>query len=292
MAIELTFTEDPAWFLARAADLLAADPALTTVVSTYTRRLAADPSQGAGDAPRWWVLVHEDGALVGAAMRTMPVPPYAAYVLPMSQSAALALARAVHGRGERLLAVNGCRPAVDVVAGETARLVHGRVEPAARHRLHLLGDLVAPHPVEGSLRLVREDEVALAEDWISRFHHDAEVQAGRDPAGAERMPYGDLVRRIDQGLLWCWEVEGVPVHLTGTNAPSDQMVRVGPVYTPAELRGRGYASAGVHAVSALLRERGSQVCLFTDLDNRTSNKVYAALGFAAYADTAFLRVRA
>lgn len=68
------------------------------------------------------------------------------------------------------------------------------------------------------------------------------------------------------------------------------MARIGPVYTPCGLRGRGYASAAVHEVARVLRDAGSQVCLFTDQANPTSNRIYASLGFEAYVDTAMYRI--
>ena len=94
----------------------------------------------------------------------------------------------------------------------------------------------------------------------------------------------DVAARIDAGLLGCWSVDGVAVHLTGTSAPADGVVRVGPVYTPGEQRGRGYASATVAAVAEAAQRDGHQVCLFTDQANPTSNKIYEAIGFRPVVD--------
>ena len=50
------------------------------------------------------------------------------------------------------------------------------------------------------------------------------------------------------------------------------MVRVGPVYTPPELRGHGYASAATVAVSQAALEAGlREVVLYTDLAKLTGN---------------------
>ena len=59
-------------------------------------------------------------------------------------------------------------------------------------------------------------------------------------------------------------------------------------YGPVRAR---YASAGVAAVSRMLRDQGARVCLFTDQANPTSNKVYQALGYRPVVDMANLRVR-
>ncbi len=63
--------------------------------------------------------------------------------------------------------------------------------------------------------------------------------------------------------------------------------RVGPVYTPPERRGRGYASNLVAAVSQAQLEAGCRsVFLFTDLANPTSNHIYQAIGYEAVRDVA------
>ena len=66
-----------------------------------------------------------------------------------------------------------------------------------------------------------------------------------------------LLPRIEQGRVWLWEDEhGEPVHLTAANPPAYGVARIGPVYTPREQRGRGYASAAVAEVSRLLLDDG------------------------------------
>ena len=79
--------------------------------------------------------------------------------------------------------------------------------------------------------------------------------------------------------MWLWEVDGVPVHLTSFNPPAFGVARIGPVYTPREHRGHGYAAACVAAVSADLLDEGARVCLFADADNPVSTGVYLRLGF-------------
>jgi predicted GNAT family acetyltransferase len=64
-------------------------------------------------------------------------------------------------------------------------------------------------------------------------------------------------------------------------------IRVAPVYTPAHLRGRGYAGAVTAEVSrAALAAGAAEVLLFTDLANPTSNALYQRIGYRAVADFA------
>jgi GNAT superfamily N-acetyltransferase len=287
----LQFFTDPGEFLAVAGDHLAANPVVSTVVTTVTHQLLAQRSDGIDlPADNWWLVVRdESGAVVGAGMRTAPFAPYPPFLLPMPDDAAVALAGALHERGEQVLAINGALPAVDLCAAELARLGGGRVEVSQHTRLHELGELVPPAPVPGRLVPATEDDLDLVAKWLDAFIGDADEQAGR-PRGASAHEVPDeaeLRRQLRAGWLWFWVDEtGQPVHLTGTKPPAFGVARVGPVYTPPAQRGRGWASNAVAEVSRRIRAEGARVCLFTDQANPTSNKIYAALGFRPVVDMA------
>ncbi len=286
---DLQLHEDPAAFLADAEEALAAEPVLTTVVSTVTQRVAAADRRGVsrGDHPHWWLTVREAGRVVGMAMRTAPFAPHPVYVLPMPEAAARELARVLHGRGEQVSAVNGALPATRHVAEETARLVGGRASVHERMRLWEATEVVSPRAPSGSLRAARAEDTDLAIAWWDAFAADAAEQAGRPgEVGLEQVDAGEMRRRIDEGLVWVWEDGGRVVHLTAHNPPAYGVVRIGPVYTPRDTRGRGYASATVAAVTQRLLDAGARTVLFTDQANPTSNKIYEALGYRPVVDMA------
>ena len=294
----IEFLDDPAAFLAAAADRLAADPVLGVVVTRVTSRIRDDDAAGIAPpdgVPRWWALLREDEELVGLAMRTAPFAPHPPYLLPMPESAAVGLARALHGRGEHVAGANGALPAVRVFAEEVARLAGGVAEVAMHMRLFEATELDrAPvAQVPGRLRPVRLDEAELAGEWLELFMVDADAQAGRDPGSSPReVPTREqLERRIAGGTYWFWEDGGRPVNLTVGSTPAFGVAGVGPVYTPQDCRGHGYASAAVAEVSRRLLEGGARVCLFTDQANPTSNRIYPRLGFRPVTDTANLEIR-
>jgi GNAT superfamily N-acetyltransferase len=297
MPYDVELTTDPAGFLAVAADQLAADPVVTTVVATVTSRYRDQRAAGElppTDRPEWWAVVRdEDGAIAGLAMRTARTPPHPMFLLPMADQAALALAAAVHGRGESVGGLNGSLPAALVCAGELARLQGGEVEVAQHTRLFELGGLVPPVGVPGSLRTATLADCDLAKEWVDRFMYDADVQAGRDPEahGREEIEPEDLRRRIEAGTYWFWLDEtGERVHLTGANPPAFGVARIGPVYTPPEQRRKGYAGAAVAEVSRIFLDAGARVCLYTDQANPTSNGVYQAIGYRPVVDQVNLRI--
>jgi len=290
--VELHFCTDPAEFLATAGDHLAADPVVNTVVTTIAHRLLSQRTGALPTERDWWLVVRDGrGAVVGAGMRTATFSPYPPFLLPMPGEAAIAVATELHRRGEKVMGVNGALPAVDLFATELARLCGGRVEVAQHTRLHELGELTPPSPVPGGLEVATADDLDLVTDWFAAFMGDADEQAGRAPgASAHEMPErSEMLRRIGAGQIWFWVVEsGERVHLTGANPPAFGVARLGPVYTPPEQRGRGWASNAVAEVSRRIQAEGARVCLFTDQANPTSNKIYAALGYRPVVDMANL----
>ncbi len=92
------------------------------------------------------------------------------------------------------------------------------------------------------------------------------------------------VQRIEVGDVYLWD-DGGPVSMAFRARPTPHGYTVTGVYTPPELRGRGYASACVAALSQRLLESGKQFCnLFTDLANPVSNSIYMKIGYKPVCD--------
>ncbi len=89
-------------------------------------------------------------------------------------------------------------------------------------------------------------------------------------------------RQIDDGVLWILEDDDRPVAMTAFNTRTAEAVQVGGVYTPPELRGRGYARCAVAASLLAARDEGATLgVLFTAEDNAAAQRAYRALGFRA-----------
>ncbi|MET3963248.1 GNAT superfamily N-acetyltransferase [Marmoricola sp. OAE513] len=289
----LEFLDDPHVFLAAAEPLLSAEPVRCTVIASVTaRHLRGGASRPAGAPEPWWLVVRDaGGTVVGAGMRTAPLPPYPPYFVAMPDDAARLVARTLHERGEAVEIVNGFVPTIDVLVAETLVLAGGTATETERTSLYELTDLVEPTGVPGHLRVARDDEVDLVQGWFDAFGPDASEQAGRvDPHPAIETRESTAAR-IAAGDVWLWETpDGVPAGVTAFNPASFGVARVGPVFTPKEHRGHGYAAAGVAAISRRLLDEGARVCLFADAQNTTSTGVYVRLGFRPIAETGGLRL--
>ncbi|MGI8521976.1 MAG: GNAT family N-acetyltransferase [Nocardioides sp.] len=294
--MDLRFFDDPAELRDVAGDYLAAHPVVSTVVAGIADRVAANREAGVPwpeGVPCWFAALVDGGEVVSAAMRTATFGEFPVFLLPMPDDAAVLLARTLLDRDEPVLGANGALPAVQVFCEEMATGTGKRAVVGQHTRLFELGTLVDPAPVPGRLRTARIEELGLVTRWYDAFMRDADEQAGRQPGASPHETPGpdDLVHRIETGRIRVWEAPGGEVvSLTAASAPSYGVSRVGPVYTPREHRGRGYASNAVAGVSRQLLDGGARACLFTDRANLTSNEIYEALGYERVVDMANLRV--
>jgi predicted GNAT family acetyltransferase len=219
------------------------------------------------------------GGVCGVALRT---PPYGMLLTPMPPDAVAALAdhlAADPGHAD-LPEVDGAAEVVEAFADRFARLTGARVVAGSSQRIYRLDVVTPPAGVPGELvPATAADELLLA-GWVTGFAHDPGGAIGGDAAAALR-------RRIATGgQVFCWRVDGRPVAMDWVNEPVAGVVRVSGVYTPPELRGRGYASALVAATSQVALDAGATACmLYTDLANPISNKIYQRVGYRPVRDT-------
>lgn len=148
-------------------------------------------------------------------------------------------------------------------------------------RIYRLSRVVPPIGVQGTWRLADERDRALLRDWLRAFHDEALPPGTPVPEDT----FVDRLVRHDDRFAYLWEVDGRIVSLAGAGARTPNGRRIGPVYTPPQERGHGYASAVTAAASADQLARGSRFCfLFTDLTNPTSNAIYQRIGYEPVSD--------
>ena len=116
-----------------------------------------------------------------------------------------------------------------------------------------------------------------------------EVLDENDPGRTEARAAVEHRLAGHDGGFALWEDEGRVVSVSGWGGPTPNGIRVGPVYTPPELRGRGYATALVAELSQSLLDGGRRfVFLYTDLANPTSNAIYERIGYVRVAESAMV----
>lgn len=159
------------------------------------------------------------------------------------------------------------------------------VRRARAERIYQLKRVRPPRNVGGHARIATPADRELLIDWIRSFL--VEVN-GEDPDTIRDDRPADLVASsLDrgQGTVYLWEVDGAAVSMARAHGETPNGIRIGPVYTPPEVRGHGFASAVTAAASQASLDAGRRfVFLFTDLANPTSNKIYQAIGYEPVID--------
>ncbi|MFE6056733.1 GNAT family N-acetyltransferase [Kitasatospora sp. NPDC056446] len=282
-----TFSTSLDEFRDRAGAFLASRPAENTVLITIAHRLAESGLDAFGDAPvfGWW-RAEEGGPVDGAFLQT---PPFAPRLSAMSEAAAAGLAEGLAAAGAGFTTVNGVGGGADAVrAFASAWTAATGAEQADRveERLYRLGRLTdPPRPPAGRHRLAGPADRELVIRWYEEFLVEAGVGLPDVPRAVDE--------KIAAGGLHLWQDGDTPVALAGTSPVLAGMSRIGPVYTPVGHRGHGYGSAVTAAASAhVLTGGATEVLLYTDLSNPTSNSIYQQIGYRPVEDYLSLDFRA
>jgi GNAT superfamily N-acetyltransferase len=302
-------TGDAAEFLAAAGPYLRRERARNTVILTVTEtmRVSSAGSDGAaagGDpATRpllgWWSDPSGAVAPSGAAAPSGPAgdvsgaflhtPRYPVVLTAVTPAAAAELA-AVALAARPVPGVNAHPEAAEAFADawRTAQGGRGLVRVHVNQRLYRLAELSWPDPApDGTARIAADSDLPLLADWFAAFAFEVhDMAAGVDQSAAAR-------ERVSYGGVTVWQAGGEPVAIAGATRQVAGMVRIGPVYTPPEFRGRGYGSAVTAAASQRLLEAGAEdVLLYTDLANPVSNSIYQRIGYRAVEDRVVLEFTA
>jgi hypothetical protein len=277
--ITVRVLEDAADFLRAAEPLLLPNEARDNLIFGIAGTIVSSPDRYA--EKRFWV-VEDAGEPVAAALQT---PPYN-LVLARPRNAD-AVATLVDGLDQELPGVVGARPEVD----DFVRLWTARhdVEPRVLRRQGVYAlEHVQPVPLaSGAARTATKADEPLLLAWMARFAE--EVLEEGDPGRVEAAKA--VEERLDghDGGFLVWEDGGEPTSIAGWGGPTPNGIRIGPVYTPPELRGRGYATALTAELSQRLLDGGRRFCfLFTDLANPTSNAIYERIGYVRVGESAMI----
>lgn len=259
--------------------LLQGRPDRHTISLTVIENLRAGFRMPGRPVFAYWT--EEDDTVTGAASHT---PPFELLLAEMPTSAVGPLVDALLAVERELPGVNGPQLLAADFAAHWQERSGGRTRPASEERLYRLGRLVPPDPLPpGRPRVAARGDSALLVDWLDRFVEEIGTRGGASREFvADRLSFGGLTLWVTPG--------GDRVSVAGRTRAAAGMVRIGPVFTPAEERGRGFGGAVTVAVSRAAQESGAEmVLLFTDLANPTTNRLYQRIGYSPVEDRRVLR---
>ena len=223
--------------------------------------------------------VHEQEKLIASAMMT---PPHNLVVQSNSDEPAAAftlIAQRLREWAFQPPGVNGRKEASGSFAEIWQGLSGQRYHAAVQMRVFKLSQVLHGLATPGNMRLATMNDLMRVMQWQEEFEHEALPHAAKhtDPSVVEWT--------IREGNRFLWEIEGKPVSMAGKTRPTARGCTVGPVYTPPQFRGNGYATGLVAHLSQQLLDSGFQfTTLFTDLANPTSNSIYQKIGYRPVCD--------
>lgn len=270
MTYELVRHAGPGDFLQRAESWLLASEAEHNLHLSlaYVRRDA-----GATGADVLFGTVEQDGDLVGCVIRT---PPHKVLITSMPPEAAPDIVGPVAELYDEIPAVLGPADSAVAVASAWTALKGGGWETGMQQRIYRLDQVEPVRPVPGAMRLATMDDLELLTDWGTGF--------ARDAGHGFLLAREQVNRMIERQDPHIWQDES-PASMAVAQGATPNGCRVGYVYTPPELRGRGYASALIARLSQRMLDSGMTFCvLYTDLGNPTPNAIYQRIGYNAICD--------
>ena len=271
--MKLTRHDSADGFLAHAGEFLGAREAEHNLILGLSSRLRVAPLMYG--EPAYFAVVEEGGRVVGATMRTPP------HNLILSELDDLA---AIGPLLEDARAEFGSLPGVVGPKEPVARFAQawsGRRGSRSRSGPSAPIMSTRRRGVPGQMRDYERGDRELAARWMDAFVEEALPEP--PPESSEE--FVDRREEDPDGGIVLWEDDGGAVSMAGFGGRTPNGIRIGPVYTPPELRGRGYASALTAAVTQRLLDGGLRFCfLFTDLANPTSNSIYQRIGYEPVSD--------
>lgn len=274
MPLRVDRYSDAAAFLKAAGSWLASAEVENNVMLTIASSIA-DGTRTLKE-PAHFAAVSDGEVIDCCGSRT---PPHRMLITHGTPGGTAALAADAFAALGRLPGVTGPRAAAAGFVEAWLALAGGRANISMRQRLHKLDHLNSDLPVVGgTLRVVKPSERDLAVEWVLAFAREALPDAPTDDIAE------GVDRHLRRGTLYFW-VDAAPVTMCADAGSSGSIARINSVYTPPELRRRGYATAAVAALTRQLLGGGRlYCCLYTDLANPTSNSVYRRIGYQPVCD--------
>ncbi len=270
-----TYT-DASLFLDKTRTIFEQQETLYGLMLSISQQLAENPNHF-GSAP-FLATVADDDELHLIALMT---PPYKLQLssLTANDSGALKLlAEYLYGENWPVPAVLAERRTAEAFAAQWCTLNDCTSNAGMQQRIYELRTVNPLAEIPGSFRPAQEEEIGQLTDWAISFLRQVHLSEEKERM---RKQVGEMVER---GELYVWHHDEL-LSMAAFRRPTPKGICISFVYTPAEKRRQGYATALVGKMSQHALNTGRQFCtLYTDLSNPTSNNIYQKIGYQPIAD--------
>jgi predicted GNAT family acetyltransferase len=271
--MKLSHYDDPAQFLAHAKQFLEALEAENNLILGISLWLAEHPERI--EYTPYFATVKQNERIEAAAMMT---PTYKLVLTRAETRFLKKIAEDLSKRKIVLPGVNGPRETSLAFAEWWAKKARCEYQLHRSLRIYQLSRVIQPRRVNGRMRTATPVDRDVLVQWAQDFGN--EIGEPQTKLQAAEM----VGRAIDDERLYVWDSEGLR-SMAAWSAPTTHGIRVNLVYTPSELRGKGFATACVAALSQAMLDSGRTFCyLFTDLSSPIPNHIYQRIGYVPVCD--------
>ncbi len=276
--MEVEFFSKSAEFLSRIGNLIISNEARYSLINGIARKLVANPHAYGKDDP-WFCTVRDEKESCAAAMRTPPHKVLLAHFSGDPVSIAVVLADSISAFSPSIPGVIGDLEIADPFAKHWCAKHKITIEESMAQRVYRLERINNIAFASGKLRLASMEDKELLTRWMHSFYLDALASASSNTSE------DDITPKINRGEVYLWE-DGLPVSMAAKASPTENGIRINSVYTPPELRRKGYATSCVAMLCKELLNSGYKFCmLYTDLANPIPNSIYKKIGFKEVCDS-------
>lgn len=228
-----------------------------------------------------YITVSKDGHLVGAAVLTER----ALIVSALEEPLVVELVRFLKEKNINFSGVVGPAITSEALIRIFGKLSNQKFRLNMGQKIYALTEVTFPENVEGQLSLAKDFHKDLVGQWLYEF--SCESLPNEKTTLEKTLELAD--GKIKKGEVYLWlDQGGNPVSMNLVGRPTENGISVSGVYTPKNLRKRGYASGVVAGASQKMLDSGKQFCvLYTDVANPTSNKIYQQIGYKEIATSKY-----
>jgi uncharacterized protein len=260
-------------FLAVAQPLLMMAEAENNLLIGVAQGIARNPA--AAGNPYLATVGNETGVLACA----VHIAPFKLVITRANREPIAALARDVFEAIPALDGVTGPSRSAEDFSHAWSRLSGVSPVPGMRLRIHETRKVAESNlpSAPGHFRAATPADLSLLARWTEAFVSEARIT---DPVDASRVVEDSITR----GRLHVWDHDG-PVSMGAWTGKTPSGVRINFVYTPRELRGRGYGTACVKSLTKQQLDQGNAFCwLYTDVASGASPKIFNRIGYWPVSD--------
>jgi len=258
-------------FLRAAEPLLMTAEAENNVIIGVAQGLARKPSAAANP---YLATVDDDARPLACAVY---IAPFKLLFTRANREPIVALARDAFDAVPRLEGISGPDRSAWDFAREWERLSGVAPRPGMRLRIHETRRVADLRPPPGHLRAARSSDLDELTGWTVAFVAEAGLPEKVDAAAV-------VAAGIRNGRLHVWDI-GKPASMAAWSGKTPSGVRLNFIYTPPELRGQGYATACVSALTRQHLESGSVFCwVYTALSQNPPPNFLRNIGYRPVVD--------